>query len=116
MFLSLKNALAYEDFIIKTFGFKCFNLLCTVLFPEFKLSMRTGNVEDDEKVVNVANYSLDGDFVARLEIPLSFAAQYASVFDEELMEKEDKEHDEIYAEEEGSLERRFAHDQTNDPW
>ena len=57
VFLSLKNVLAYEDFIHKNFGFDQpfpFHLCCSILFPDdFNSSMRTGNPEDADKLFDL---------------------------------------------------------------
>jgi hypothetical protein len=121
VFLSLKNALAYEDFICKNFAVDLqfpFNLLCSILFPEFDLSMRTGNPEDADKVLDVES---EDTFVLKTEAPANFAAHYADIFNEQLMELEHKEENEAFKTVEGEtrderFRRWYAYASKCEPW
>jgi len=90
VFLSLENVLAYEDFISKNFAVGIefpFNLLCSILYPQFKFSMRTGNLDDDNKCLNT--YS-DDDFIEKYKCPPSIQEQYQHIADDKLAEEEDE--------------------------
>ena len=100
VFLSLKNALAYEDFIRKNFGLNLqfpFYLCCSILFPEFNLSMRTGNPEDADKLLDLDS---EDNFVDKTEAP----ALFAEIFDAQLMGKENKEENDAFKKVEGETE------------
>ena len=102
VFLSLKNVLAYEDFIRKNFGMNQqfpFNLCCVILFPEFNLSMRTGNSEDAHKLLGLDS---EDNFINRTEAPKG--TYYAEIFDTQLMKKEHEEEEEAFKKVEGDTE------------
>ena len=88
--LSLQNVLAYEDYIQKTFTL-CFdripiNIMCSILFPnEFKISMRTGNTDDDDKYLDTSS---EDKFVQKSDPMTGMAADYALLLDRDLAEKE----------------------------
>lgn len=116
VFLSLKNALAYEDFFDKNFNIGeqfPFNLCCSILFPEFNLSMRTGNPEDVDKVLDVdlKTFLEKSKFSSVLTTILLKNKEHQAVedvfkviFDEELMNKERKEIDDAFTGVEGDTE------------
>lgn len=119
VFLSLKNVLAYEDFIRKNFGMNQqfpFNLCCVILFPEFNLSMRTGNSEDAHKLLGLDS---EDNFINRTEAPKG--AHYAEIFDTQLMKKEHEEEEEAFKKVEGDTEndrdiRYYNYSSKRDPW
>jgi hypothetical protein len=118
VFLSLKNALAYEDFIRKNFGMGLrfpFNLCCSILFPEFNPSMRTGNPEDADKL-----FDLDSEENLLVNKVVAPAVPYKEIFDRQLMKKEQEEEDDAFKKVEGESEddgcmRYFAYSRKCDP-
>lgn len=100
IFLSLKNMMAYEDFLHKsslasdTIKFP-FDLCCSILFPgEYKLSMRTGNIEDDNEFLDVAIGTYgenENQLVDKCVAPSTMASNYAILFDEDVVSREEKE-------------------------
>jgi len=108
IFLNLKNMMAYEDFLQKSFSRTSesmefpFDLCCSILFPgEYKLSMRTGNIEDDNKFLD-NNYPENGiKLVDKYEAPSTIASNYAILYDEDVMKREEEEDHDIFIRLEG---------------
>eukprot|EP01036_Dinobryon_divergens_P031539 gene31539-40953_t len=118
VFLSLKNALAYEDFIRKNFGVELrfpFNLCCSILFPEFNPSMCTGNPKDADKL-----FDLDSEENLLVYKEVAPVTPYLEIFDRQLMKEEQKEEDDAFKKVEGESEddgymRYYAYSKKCDP-
>ena len=81
-----------------------FNLCCSILFPEFKLSMRTGNIEDDDKYLAACS---EDEFVEKGEASPEMKPHYLSIFDEKLMDQEYEEEQDAYKQRDGESKKDF---------
>lgn len=86
--LSLESVIAYKDFFDKFFdGMFPFAIFCS-LFPDFRVSMLTGDPGDDNKVVGE-----DGEFIEKSRVSDEMRERYVELLDEGRMKRETEEED-----------------------
>lgn len=97
VFLNLQNMIAYEDYVQKNFGEDNefpFNLCCSILYPEFNLSLRTGKAEDADKVLGCDS---EQEFISKsAAAPRYLVRNWAMIFHKESMKQEDQEERQVY--------------------
>ena len=107
VFLSLESALAYQDFIAKnsflrrhsSLGKYPLHLFYSVLYPTFKPSLLTGNIEHDDCDLSYGDDACPEYVLEKTAITQGGEGtilNHKFIFVEELMEKEEKEKPDIY--------------------
>ena len=107
--LSLQNVLTYEDYISKTFAIFPMdfpiNLFCSILFPnEFKPSMRTGNTDDDAKILDSFLDCEGFRLKNKSEVPSVISTNYGTIFDKDKARIVYREEQEVLRHREGETE------------